>query len=711
MLNTEYLDPPLAPDPDPIDLLSYRELLMELLNVIQQQLADLSAAASGIVTSGPEEAASSRVEEPAPPGSRSDTSPNQDGQRTPPGNTSPSEGWTIGSPVVPSQADTSPSPLDHDDCLFKAHIASQQLFPKTSPAGGMASASEARDAGASAETPGGAKPEEALTSLSDLGDTQSAQASQEGPRPGDPPASESPSAPSVSLADQDPLAAESPSRPSVSGADQDPPAAGSPSRPSVSGADQDPRTAAVEDPASGFGDDFPAGPPAPSVPALTPPRPLPPMREPENMNSNSRPEATPESSNADSCDRPVDVVLSEPASPELKAEQGGETAIKEATQKQTATKAKEGRSTKKIAKRKENADKKTKARRSLRPSSQTENPKAMLRDEPTTEEAEEKKACEKAEKEPERVGVVSQKQKRRSSGRRTLSQDQTPRPEIGERERRRKPEGEKQKLEVKDPDASSGPGAGSALTMEVPQEEREFGEGARMSGITRRTTSATTEEREQPTPPPPAAKARGRGRHPGVEIQDHGTLEGKASEEEAGRRTLTVLSQMRRSRREKTSEDKVGPAEASPQSPKVQTDTRSTKDSTEESSGEEGQRLPDKRKRADVSGIDCLRSQSASRRRANPVEVEAGRRSLAESPRKRPKTSGCEWSPTPTGSSVKAKDGNALKAAGRREGTRRRCRKGRGPCFPTRLSKKLPTKYQDFTLCKVKTRSRTLGKE
>jgi len=99
--------------------------------VIQQQLADLSAAESDGATPGTEETApaTSSVEEPSPwkpdpPGSESHASPDQDG-----GNAPLTEGGPAGPPVPASSRhpEASASPLDHDGRLFLDYMASLRL--------------------------------------------------------------------------------------------------------------------------------------------------------------------------------------------------------------------------------------------------------------------------------------------------------------------------------------------------------------------------------------------------------------------------------------------------------------------------------------------------------------------------------------------------------------------------------------------------------
>ncbi|XP_044038988.1 protein piccolo-like [Siniperca chuatsi] len=574
-LSTEYLDSPLSSDPEPIYLLPLRKLQQEALEVIlQQQLHPPSANSNSIAPVTEETSpATSHAEETAPlqraqspildpPGSKSDTNPNHDGQNAPLSmrNIGSKEGWT---PLLPSLRIEEPlptaptpnnynpvnamSPLGYDGSLFMDYSfnSSLQLLANISQDTSLTSDLEARDNDSLVEEPAAIFPtgqvsEATSMSFSNLADTQSAQTSQmlqEGPLPGDPPASEPPTASSVS------------------------------------GSNEDPHTIAVKKPAPSFRADLltvsppqSAGPPALRVLARkTLPRPLPPppaqIREPEeqcspkNKNPNSsclEHYAVPVPANlsfvadshAESCDAPGDgnlsdsvpekqpkglVVSQELASSDVSSEvrtgEWGETERKcekglgkgvgtTVTQKQTAIKAREeGRTKKTFERKEEHKENETKVkgmtntRRSQRLSGQTEKEKARLSGEFIMKRAEDRRPSEKSIKKtakitPERDGVIYKKQKRRSSGGRQLSKregrhfEEQSRatktentaeqfPETGEKEQHQKPAGEMQKLKVEgrgqceanNPNVRTESGAENALSTKMAQEEKELGEG------------------------------------------------------------------------------------------------------------------------------------------------------------------------------------------------------------------------------------------
>ncbi|XP_031160131.2 uncharacterized protein LOC116053255 isoform X2 [Sander lucioperca] len=658
-LNTEYLNPPLSSGPDPIDL-----VLREILEVFQQKISYQSPADSSCVTPVTEETSpgTSRVEETAPlsnaqspnldpPRSRSDTNPNHDGHNPPLSNKGPKEGRSSCSPLLPSllleealptdatlkynNPVNATSPLNLNGSL----TSPQQMLANLSPGPSLTSDLEARDNDALVEVPAatGDESEEALTSLSNLGDTQSAQASQ--------------------TLQEEPLAV-------------DPPASESPSTSGVSGSNEDPCTIVTTDHGPSFRADLltvglphPAGPLALTVLALkTLPCPLPQIRiseekcSPKNIYPKScRLAATAVPANspfladsyANSCYPPVDISDSAPEkqtveppkesqlSEDLASSELRETA---ATQKQTASR-KVGM-TKTFERKEENKTKSketTNIRRSQRLSGKIE--KARLSGEFAIEKAEEKKPREKSVKKtakftPERNRLVYEKQKRPSSGGRQLFKKEEShfeewsqatktadtaeqKKEIGEKEQRQRLTGEMQKLEVEggeqrkanNPNGSTETGAENPPLTKMSQEEKEMGEKRKEEGIQmsnfvkRRTWSVATEGKVQ---------LQGEIKHsamersemkssPKREMQEDDKLEVNVKEDATVQEILLVPSPTKRSRNRRdkgesreqannanntnstgcktNKEDKLSIPKSSLQSPKVQTDTHSTKDS------------------------------------------------------------------------------------------------------------------------------------
>ncbi|XP_028420248.1 uncharacterized protein LOC114545881 isoform X2 [Perca flavescens] len=655
-LNTEYLNPPLPSDPDPIDL-----VLREILEVLQQKMSYQSPADSSRVTPVTHETSpgASRVQETAPlpnaqppildpPCSQSDTNPNHDGHNPPLSNEGPKEGRSSCSPLLPSLLLEEPLPTDatlrynnpvnaSSPLNLNGSLTSpQQMLANLFPGPSLYSDLEARDNDALVEVPGttGDESEEASTSLSNLGDTQSAQASQtlqEGPLAVDPPGSESP------------------------------PTSG------VSGSNEDPRTIVTTDHGPSFRADLltvgaphPADPPAPTALVLkTLPCPLPQIRRPEDKCSPksiypkssclaaiAAPANSPFLADpyANSCYPPVDMSDSVPEkqtveppkelqlSEDLASSELRETA---ATQKQTASR--EEGMTKTFERKKEKKTKPkgtTNIRQSQRLSGKME--KARPSGEFTIEKAEEKKPREKSVKKTakftqERNRLVYGKQKRLSSGGRQLFKKEESHfeelsqatktadtaeqfSEIGEKVQRQRLTGERrEKLEVEGGEQSKtgNPNVSTEippLTKMPPEEnelvERRKEEGIQMSSfVKRRTWSMATEEKVQ---------LRGEIKHsamersemkssPKREMQEEDKLEVNVKEDPTVQKILPVPSPTKRSRNRrdkgesreqagnatntnstccKTNKvDKLPTPKSSLQSPKVQTDTHSTRDS------------------------------------------------------------------------------------------------------------------------------------
>ncbi|XP_045920535.1 uncharacterized protein LOC123980285 isoform X3 [Micropterus dolomieu] len=639
-LNTEYLDSLLSSDPEPIDLLPLKELEQEALEVILQQHLHPPAADSNSVSPVTKEAspAALHVEETAPApraqsrildptGSQSDTNPDINGQNAPLSTRNiGSKVRTPCSALLPSLLTEKPLPPDpttnycnpvnatstlyYEGSLFMDYSfkLSQQLLAKISRDTSLTSDLETRGNGELVEEAA------ASVSLSNLADTQSAQASQNlqgGPIPGNPPASESPSTSSIS------------------------------------GSIQDPHTIVVKDPVPSFRADLlnisppqSASPPALSVLAWkTLPRPLPPppaqIREPEEQCSpkSSCPEdytilmPAHSVSPAESCDPLVDGNSSD-AVPEkqtieatkgqqvsgvyseLSARKPGETERKcdknlgkgvgtTVTQEPTARKEE---MTKKTSERKDDEENEAKlkgttnTRRRPRLSDLNEREKTRLSGELTIETAEERKPSEKSIKKtvkitPERdERVINEKEERRPSGGRRLHKREESHfeersqatktantakqfSETGEKEHQKlvaelqklNVEGGKQ-CEANNPRESTEMGAENALTA---QEEKQLGEGIerREEGIqmsVRRTRSMTIEEKVQPTLP--AAGSIKKVKHSQTErseirsspergMQEDDKLKGNVKEEETDPQTPLISSPMKRSRSRRDAEE------------------------------------------------------------------------------------------------------------------------------------------------------------
>lgn len=568
--------------------------------MILQQHLHPPPADSNNVTPATEETspATSRVEA---RGSQSDTNPNHNAPLST-RNIGSKEGWTTSSPLLPDQplpSDTTRnyynsvdamSPFYGNGSLFMDHSFNSSLQPLANicPDTSLTSDLEAGDNDGLAEEPAAIfptadVPQGASESPSNLADTQSAQTSQklqEGPPPGDPPASTS----------------------------------------DVSGSTEDPQANAVKDPTPSFRADLlTVSPPQSAGLRKTLPPPPAQIREPEEQSSPKN--INPKSScledyavpgpaliadSHESCDL-TDLVpekqkveppkgqqvseefASSGVSSELRPGEWGvmerkcETNLGEGVGKQTAIKTREEEMIKKAFERKEeNKENETKVkgttntRHSPRASGHIEKEEARLKSEKSIKRT--------AKLTPERDGVISENQKRRSSGGRQLSKREESRAtktanaaeqfsEMGEKEHQ-KLAGETQKLKVeggeqreaKNPNVSTEIGAENALLTKTAQEEKEPGEGkverkedgVQLSSFVKRRTRSTAAEEKVQLTPLPAARVR-------KEIKSSPTRE---KQEEA--QALLVSSPMKRR--------SIGPG--------AQTDTRSTSGSIKESPGE-----------------------------------------------------------------------------------------------------------------------------
>ncbi len=579
------------------------------LEVILQQHLHPPPAASNSETPATEETppATSHVEAGAqspildPPGSLSDSNPNHD---APPRDIGSKEGWTTSSPLLPEEplptgatqkyynSVDAMSPLYYNGSLFMDYNFNSSLQPLANilPDISLTSNLEAGDNDALEEELAALFPSESPSNLEDTQSTQTSQKLQEGPPPGDPPASESPSTSSIS------------------------------------GSSEDSQTNAVTDPAPSFSS---VSPPQSAGPQKTLPPPPAQIREPEepcdpkNINpksfcledcavpvpANSSSDAD---SNAESCDCNLSDSLSEEqiveppkrlqvseefassvVSSELRPGEWGETERKceKDIGNQTAIKAREEGMTKKTFERKEeNKENETKVkgttnkRHSRRLSGQIE--KEIAR------EKSEKSIKKTAKLTPGGEGVISENQKRRSLGGRQLSKREESRatktanvaeqfPESGEKEHQ-KPAGEMQELKVEGGEQCEAKtlnmcteiGEENALLAKTAHEEKDLGEGRverkeegvqTSSFVRRRTRSTSTEEKVQQTPLP-AARARGKIKHSEMERKEMKSSPKREMQEEVA--TEPVSSPMKR------------------RSPRAQTETRSTNGSIKESPGE-----------------------------------------------------------------------------------------------------------------------------